>query len=100
MSIEIKSPSSGGGTTINQGTISVTVPALSPGQYGDDSSSIPGLTDGDFIAVVPANNGFEDGLVWSCYVSATGTLTINLINTSAVTLGGSTENWRYIWIPA
>jgi hypothetical protein len=99
MSITISSPSTGS-SNINTGTISVTVPALSPGQYGDDSSSIPGLTDGDFIAVTPANNGFEDGLVWSCYVSATGTLTVNLINTSAVTLGGSTTNWRYIWIPA
>lgn len=100
MSITINKASGGGSSNVNTGTISVTVPALAAGAIGDDASTIVGLTDGDFIFVTPANAGFEDGLTFSCYISAADTLTINFVNNSGSTLAGSTENWRYIWIPA
>lgn len=82
------------------GFVSVIVPALEAGAIADDSSTIDGLVDGDFVFVTPPNAAFEDGLTFSCYVSAANTLTICLVNTSGDTLSGSTANWRYLIVKA
>jgi hypothetical protein len=91
------------GSTISKiltGTAAFTVGALAAGAQGDDTITITGLRDGDFVAVTPPNAAYEDGLTFSCYVSANDTLTVCLSNTSSGSLTGSTANWRYLVIKA
>lgn len=92
-----------GGTALTKiltGVGELTVGALAAGAQGDDTLTISGLADGDFVMVTPPNAAYEDGLMFSCYVSAANTLTVAMSNTSASPLTGSTANWRYLVIKA
>lgn len=87
--------------TMLTGTGSITVPAILAGEHADVGNiTVTGLADGDFVYVTPPNAAFEDGMMYSCYVSATNTLTINVFNGSTTTFTGSTQNWRYFVVKA
>jgi hypothetical protein len=86
---------------IQTGTISITVPAIPSLEYADvGNKAIAGLVDGDHVTLMPPNAAYEDGMMFSCYVSAPDTLTINVFNGSAGPFAGTTANWRYVVIKA
>lgn len=74
------------------GSASLNFPSIAAGSTSELTISVSSATAGDAVTVSPSG-GPESGLIWSGYVSASGTVTVRLANVTGSAIDPATRNW-------
>lgn len=74
-------------------TASLNFPNITAGNTTELTVTVPGATVGSSCSCAP-NSTIENGLQWSCYVSAANTVVVRVSNVSGVAINPVTKNWR------
>ena len=87
-----------GQNAIRRGSVAVDLPNIGAGAVGSVDVAIADAKTTDFAAVQPAA-GIDDGLVpISAHVSADGTLTVKVLNTTGGGIDAASANWDYLLV--
>ncbi len=74
-------------------TATLDFPAIAAGSTAELTVTVTGATLGSSCSCAP-NTSIEAGLSWSCYVSATNTVTIRVANISAGSIDPASKSWK------
>tara|TARA_Y100000815_G_scaffold275400_1_gene313299 strand:+ start:3130 stop:4305 length:1176 start_codon:yes stop_codon:yes gene_type:complete len=74
-------------------TVTLDFPSIPNNSSSELTVTVPGATVGSSCNCGP-NTSIESGIMWNCYVSATNTVTIRLLNSQNLAVNPTSKTWK------
>lgn len=74
-------------------TATINFPSITSNNSSEQTVTVPGATTNGTCSCTPFGS-IENGLKWSCYVSAANTVTIRLSNVASGSINPASKTWR------